>query len=229
MGYLINDDLLWVITPKCASDSIETALLNSNLNLKKYSEHFEQHTHMHIPLNECLTKFGKKETICITRDWFEKWLSSLNYIWDYIELYTEYEPVCKWEDINNNIIYDIFDSEFVNKLYSLNYTSNEECFLKLLKKNPEDNISVPKEIHGIIKTLISERYWKSNVKCTYEFDIKKLDDFVNFIENRFGEKLIIEKKNTSTKRPNKIIVNNELKSFVWERFEKIFEKRNQLI
>ena len=48
-----------------------------------------------------------------------------------------------------------------------------------------------------------------------------------FIENRFGEKLIIENKNVSTKRPNKIIVNEEFKYFVWERFEKVFEKRNR--
>ena len=76
---------------------------------------------------------------------------------------------------------------------------------------------------------MSERFWKSNQKCTYEFDIKEVDKFTNFIENRFGEKLIIENNNVSTKRPNKIILNEELKSFVWEKFEKPFEKRNQLI
>ena len=43
------------------------------------------------------------------------------------------------------------------------------------------------------------------------------------------QRLIIEKIHASTKRPNKIVINDELKSFVWEKFEKIFEKRNQLI
>ena len=44
-------------------------------------------------------------------------------------------------------------------------------------------------------TIVPERFWKSNQKCTYEFNIKEVDKFTNFIENRFGEKLIIEKKN----------------------------------
>jgi hypothetical protein len=81
----------------------------------------------------------------------------------------------------------------------------------------------------ISTTLISEQYWKSNKKCTYEFDIKDIDKFVDFIENKFGERLILENKNKSTKRTNKLIINDELKSFVWEKFEKPFEKRNQLI
>jgi hypothetical protein len=49
------------------------------------------------------------------------------------------------------------------------------------------------------------------------------------MEQRFGEKLTVSTINNSSKRPNKIVINDELKSFVWEKFEKIFEKRNQLI
>ena len=78
-------------------------------------------------------------------------------------------------------------------------------------------------------TLISEKYFKNNQKCTYEFDIKDIAKFVSFIEEKFGEKLLIETFNSSPKRKNKIIVNNELKQFVWDSFEKRFEKRNQLI
>lgn len=226
MAYLINDDLIWIATPKCASVSIEAALLNSNLKLKKYNELFTKELHIHPPLNSCLIQFGLKESVSITRDWFAKWLSSLNFIWDMIEFKTEYTPICKWEDLNNKIIYNIFNDEFVNKLYSFGDENYLECYLKLLKNNTE---SVPSGIHGTIATIVSERFWKSNQKCTYEFDIKEVDKFTNFIENRFGEKLIIENNNVSTKRPNKIILNEELKSFVWEKFEKPFEKRNQLI
>jgi hypothetical protein len=226
MAYLINDNLIWISTPKCASFSIEAALLNSNLKLKKYSEHFSRGLHIHPPLNSCLDQFGIKESVCITRDWFARWLSSLNFIWDMIELSTEYTPICKWEDLNNEVIYNIFNEEFVNKLHSENDDNYLECYLKLLKNNTE---LVPKEIYGTIATIVSERFWKSNQKCTYEFDIKELDKFTKFIENRFGEKLQLDIINSSTKRPNKIIVNEELKSFVWEKFEKRFEKRNQLI
>jgi benzoyl-CoA reductase/2-hydroxyglutaryl-CoA dehydratase subunit BcrC/BadD/HgdB len=81
----------------------------------------------------------------------------------------------------------------------------------------------------IMITLVSPNFFKSNRKCTYEFDIKEIDKFVDFIEDRFGEKLQLDTLNASPKRPNKIIVNDKLKSFVWEKFEKRFEKRNQLI
>lgn len=226
MSYLINDNLIWVSTPKCASVSIELALLNSNLKLKKYNEFFTKKLHIHPPLNICLIQFGLKESVCITRDWFNKWLSALNFIWDIIELRTDYTPICKWEDMNNEAIYNIFNDEFVNKLYSMDEGNYLECFLKLLKNYTE---LPPEGIYGTMATIVPERFWKSNQKCTYEFDIKDLDKFTNFIENRFGEKLLIENNNVSTKRPNKIILNEELKSFVWEKFEKPFEKRNQLI
>ena len=42
MSYLINDNLIWIMTPKCASFSIERALLRSNLKLKKYNEFLEE-------------------------------------------------------------------------------------------------------------------------------------------------------------------------------------------
>ena len=32
MGLLINNELIWISVPRCASVSIESALLNSNLN-----------------------------------------------------------------------------------------------------------------------------------------------------------------------------------------------------
>ena len=82
---------------------------------------------------------------------------------------------------------------------------------------------------GLIPILISEKYWKSNQKCTYEFDITEIDKFINFIENRFGEKLIIKKENASSKKPNKLIIDDKLKDFVWKNFESIYEKRNELI
>ena len=78
-------------------------------------------------------------------------------------------------------------------------------------------------------TLISQKHILSNKKCTYEFDIKELDKFVDFIEKKFGEKLILQQSNQSTKRKNKIIINDEFKQWVWDNFEKRFEKRNTLI
>ena len=78
-------------------------------------------------------------------------------------------------------------------------------------------------------TLISQKCFKSNRKCTYEFDIKEIDKFTDFIEDRFGERLFIENTNQSTKRATKIVIDDKLKQWIWENFETRFEKRNQLI
>jgi hypothetical protein len=230
MSYLINNNLIWIITPKCASYSIENSLLSSNLKLKRYNELLPKNKHIHVSLDRSLKYFGNKESICITRDWFEKWISSINHIWDLIEYESSFEPICKWEDLNNEIIYNILDKNFIDNLHLATLEDTLKCFFNFLKPNQEKLVESSKSpILQIATTLISEKYWKSNRNCTYEFDIKDLDKFVNFIENRFGEKLVMEKINQSTKRPNKIIINDELKSFVWNNFEKRFEKRNQLI
>ena len=226
MSHLINDEIILISVPKCASTSIWRALEKSKLNIEVFNPEVK-FVHYHTSLNECLSKWGSKESVCITRDWVSKWTSSLNFIWDMIELETDYTPICKWEDVDNEFLYRTFDTDFVNILYSmeLNNAGLKECFLRLVKeKNPPIKYE-----SGCVSTLISEKYFKSNKKCTHEFDIKEIDKFVDFIEDRFGERLMIENINQSTKRPNKIIVNDELKSFIWENFEKRFDKRNDLI
>jgi hypothetical protein len=41
--------------------------------------------------------------------------------------------------------------------------------------------------------------------------------------------LNIEKLNESKKIPNKMVIDDKLKQWVWDKFEKPFEKRNSLI
>jgi hypothetical protein len=76
---------------------------------------------------------------------------------------------------------------------------------------------------------MSQNQWKLNKKCDYEFDISEMDKFSDFIYNRFGERLDIQRLNESKKIPNKIIVDDTLKQWIWDKFEKPFEKRNTLI
>jgi hypothetical protein len=228
MSLLINDELIWVSTPKSASTSIFNAFLNSKLNLKKVNG-WEWNQNAHLSLNILKNEFGDKESVCITRDWFQKWISALNYIWDVIEYSTPFETICKWEELDNTFIYKLFDESFLNTLH---FCSNEGlmvCFRKILL-NPNNFTDKDYEPwFRMMGLLISEKYYKSNQKCTYEFDIKDIDKFINFIENRFGEKLVLENTNKSTRRENKIILNDELKQFVWDNFEKRFEKTNHLI
>ncbi len=226
MSHLINNELIWISIPKCASYSIEQALRKSKLKLEMYDSN-DTLSHYHPLLNQCLTMWGTKETICITRDYMQRWLSALNFIWDKIEFESEYTTIRKWEEIDNEFLYKTIDTNFVNNLHLLDTDGIgfKNCFFKLVKEK-HDTL---KKIPDILPTLISQKSFKSNRKCTYEFDIKEIDKFVNFIEDRFGEKIIVEKTNQSTKRLNKIIINDELKSFIWKNFESIYDRRNELI
>jgi hypothetical protein len=228
MAYLINDNLILISIPRTASKSVEKTLLNSNLKLKKFEYNYiDKNLHIHVPLNDCLNHFGNKESVCITRNWFDRWFSALNYIWDKIENETPFELICKWEEINNDFVFKLFDNDFLYNLHLGNYEGYMKCLNRIIL-NKKNLIEYDYQPLWMV-TFISQKFWKSNQKCTYEFDIKEIDKFVEFIENRFGEKLIMENINKSTKRTNKMIIDNELKSFVWDNFEKRFEKRNQLI
>jgi hypothetical protein len=81
----------------------------------------------------------------------------------------------------------------------------------------------------IMSTLFSQNHWKENNAADYEFDISEMDKFCDFIYDKFGEKLQIKKLNESKPIPNKIILDDKLKQWVWDKFEKRFEKRNELI
>jgi hypothetical protein len=233
MSHLINNELIWVSIPKCASFSVEEALRKSKLKLEFIDEN-DRTSHYHTPLNRCLDQWGRKESICITRDWLSRWLSALNYVWDQIEFECEYyTPIRKWVDIDNEYIFKTFDTNFLNELHLISdavgrygkSSGLKSCWFKLVNEEPN-----PSELMSPgIDTLISQIFYKSNKKCTYEFDITEIDKFTDFIEDRFGERLIINHTNKTSKRPNKIIVNDELKSFIWDNFEKRFEKKNILI
>lgn len=231
MSYLINDELIWILTPKCASYSVENALKKSKLKIENYnltSTIFKDFEHSHFNMEMSFNRFGKKETVCITRDWFSKWLSALDYIFTQIDFNTEYEAVVKWEDIDNDYLYKFFDDKFINDLHSNVEENTNNCFLKFLKNdNSSSDIITDNDFFfkkNVVKMLISNKYWTNNKKCDYEFDIKELDKFVDFIYEKFGEKLVINMDNQSSHRPNKIIKNNELRNLIWDKFEKPFEK-----
>jgi hypothetical protein len=228
MSCLINNELIWICTPKCASHSVENALKNSNLETNFYYSQI----HAHIPIKQSFNRFGKKETICITRNWVSKWLSALDYIWARLSLFPQYsQPLIEWEEVNNDFIYNTFDDNFINELHNINPQNISNCYGKLIKNETPSSITDNDYVlkKGIITTLISNKYWTNNQKCTYEFDIKELDKFVDFIEERFGERLIIDTFNKSSHKPNNIIIDDELKQWIWDKFENRFEKRNLLI
>ncbi len=82
---------------------------------------------------------------------------------------------------------------------------------------------------GSEKVEVHEYTWKENQKCTYEFDITEIHKFIDFIYDRFGVKLDITKTNDTKKIKNKIEVNDELKTFLWDTFESRFVKNGNLV
>jgi len=225
MSILIKNDLIWIAIPKCASMSVEDALLISNLEIKRHPYSIKSEpNHTHIPLFELKKEFGDKKTICIKRDWFEKWLSATQFCFETIIHADKNVPIKEWVDIDNEFIYNTFTDKFINLLYSNDNSALNECYSKLiinktLKERPANRLSA----------LFSQNYWKEDNKCDYEFDIKEINKFVDFIENRYGERLIVNKINENPKTKSKLIINDELKSFVWEKFEKRFNKKNYLL
>jgi len=233
MSLLINNELIWVSIPKCASFSIEDAFLKSNLNIKRHSKSIiNPNEHLHIGLFLLKKEFGEKESICIKRDWFERWLSSLQYILENMYIIHGSELIRKWEDVDNEFIYNIFTDDVLNTFH-LNELKTEEVFYSKFLKNPKTEIeklkkNQSKEMHKI-STLWSQNHWKKNDKCDYEFDINEIDKFVDFIEDRYGERLIVNKINENPKTKSKLVLNDELKSFVWNKFEKKYNKKNYLL
>lgn len=230
--------------PKSASVSIETALRESELDIKTHRLSYKdgKYNHSHIKLGLLYDEFGRRETICIKRDWFKRWLSSFEYYFirqEQLALKCNLEPVkhIDLQEVNNGYIFDVFTPKMCNILYNL-YDGKDPtdvlyCYNKIFN-NPADtpwpdNEFYKNELTGLLSTMLSDNYYKENIKCTYEFEFDKLNEFENFIEMRFGRKIKIEKMNSVQKKPNKIIINEELKCFVWEMFEKRFEKRNSLL
>jgi hypothetical protein len=235
MGLLLNNELIWVSVPKCASVSIEDAFLNSNLSFKKlHRDTTLTDTHTHHPVSRLYDEFGIHPTLCVKRDWFNRWLSGLEHVFNWIPKTQQYTPIRNWEDVDNQWIYDTFDTKFSNDLYSDDFNNNgwKPLFSKFIK---EKDILENKEDYGkplifrFLCVLMSQNQWKLNKKCDYEFDISEMDKFSDFIYERFGERLDIKKLNEGNKSHSKIVVDDELKNWVWDKFEKPFEKRNSLI
>lgn len=229
MGLLINNDLLWVSVPKCASSSIENALLNSNLKIEKHwRHHTSPNKHFHIKLDELYEYFGKKETICIIRDPLERWVSSLKTIWLSI-VFRGYIPIIKWEDIDNDFLYKTFNKTFINNLHQ--YDTIEKCNFTIVK---DYNVARPNGRNWIL--MNSQQFWKNNEKCTYEFSINELYKVEEFLYKKYKENVKIPNidpnykfKNNDIHKKNKIIIDDELRNWYWESFEKRFEKNNKLI
>lgn len=232
MSVCINDDLIWVSIPRCASTSIENALLKSGLPLKHYAygTHQKYPKHTHIKLSYLYEKFGIKETVCIKRDFFDRFISGLRHVW---KMYDELDIPLKieWDDVDNEYIYKTFTQEYVNEIYSMGKGYPQIRLHEgdsIVNENLVDIKKLPKGFFPE-NILRSQLYETDGKTCTYEFDIKEIDKFESFIEQRYNINFKLEKINNSDYGNHKIVFDDELRNWVWEKFEKPFIRTNTII
>jgi hypothetical protein len=241
MSLCINNDLIWVSVPRCASTSIEKAILNSSLTINHHkfgtSTKYPQHTHIELP--KLYGNFGKMETVVIKRNYFDRWISALQHVWYTYEI-NGIELLVKWEDMNNDFIYEIFTKDYVDSIYLSFVSENELLKHKDIVETREFNNSIiykfaknmPKGIdytYNPLLMLLSQSYWVFNNKCTYEFNIDEIDKFEKFMSNRYKIDFKLDKINKSKPIKNGIIKDEKLKKWVFDMFEKRFQKRNAII
>jgi hypothetical protein len=243
MSLFINDDLIWVSIPRCASTSIERGFFESNLNVKHYYNNFiydDNAKHYHIQLKNLHNKFGKKESICIKRNFFDKWISGLQHMFLTYKM-NNIETIVNWEDVDNEFIYSHFTPDYVDEMYSVSlsdindlkisdseYKEVEQILSKLTNKLTNNEIQFDKTFVPH-KLLVSSLYWTNNNKCTYEFDISEIDKFEKFISNRYGDEFELKKLNQSPNIDSKIVKDDKLKNWVFNNFEKRFVKSNRIL
>ncbi len=241
MSICINNDLIWVSIPRCASTSIESAILDSSLAINHYrfggARKYPQHVHIELP--KLYEKFGKMETVVIKRNYFDRWISGLQHTWYTFES-NGIELSVKWEDIDNDFIYRNFTKDYVDSIYLSFGIENRLLKHKEIVETREFNNSIiyrfakniPKSIdhtYNPFLLLLSQSYWIDNNKCTHEFNIDEIDKFEDFICNRYEIDFKVDKINKSNPTKSNIIKDEKLRKWVFEMFEKRFQKRNSII
>lgn len=231
MSLLINNDLIWVSIPRNASNSIERALYSSELEIKHFNEIYEYNklkpgspnfVHEHFRLNFLKKHWKGKKTICLKRNWFERWKSGLEHLFVAINK-MNLTPIIPYYEIDNKFIYYL-----IEKLnYVLSSPLNSES-LKYFVKEPIKQIDSRDTITAI-NLLYPQEWWTDYCVCDYEFNVEEIWKFENFLFNLYGKKIEIGNFNKSKKLKNKIVYDNQLKTSLYELLHRNYIKKQHLI
>lgn len=231
MSLLINDDLIWISIPRNASNSIERALYSSELEIKHFNEKYRysklkpgdrEFVHEHFRLNFLKKRWKDKKTICIRRNWFERWVSGLEHLFVAINK-LNLTPIIPYSEIDNKFIYDL-----IQKLnYVLSSHPNAEA-LEYFVKEPIKQI-YGRDTISAINLLYPQEWWTDYCVCDYEFNVEEIWKFENFLFNLYGKKIKIGNFNKSKKLKNKVVYDNQLKKALYELLHKNYIKKQHLI
>jgi hypothetical protein len=183
----------------------------------------EKYSHLHIPKNYLIQEWGNKETICITRNFVDRFISAIQFVWSRIEK-NGYTPIIPIYEIDNQFIYKLFTPNIIYDIHN-DFTINGNKHLKFLQSIIKEKLNGTESFIGNINALICQNYYKNSDKCTYEFDINELDKFKNFIDKRYNTNIIIETINNNTnKEKPKIIKDTHFIEWLYNNFEKPYDK-----
>ena len=265
---LIENELIFISVPKNASMAVHYALEESTIefkptfphdimvsrilekdsNSKKFLENNHKiKIHTHYTTAEVYTNINKKlPTIFIKREYSERFISALNYIFNFrIPLaYPELTNVMHYIDnewiyknmtdgvIENIKIYNPTDMSYeIDKIDSpedmvhrIIITSLNK-FIKnkfIIKRNTGFSEGFPKNKLINFKLLDSQEIYKSGHAPKYTFDVKELDKLETLMYDRYGKLLEIKKVNSMDMNYIKtnFVNDTKFKNWVWDNFEK---------
>jgi hypothetical protein len=176
--------------------------------------------HLHVRLNEMYTYFGRHDSVGITRDYFDKFLSSLRYFYN-IAQNSNLSMIRSADDVDNRFIIEVFDHGFFN----ISENRMDETHILMNRLVEKDSIDFVSKFNFPI-VFNSIMWWNSGNELTHGFDISELDKFKGFIENKFNKEIMLEDKNRHphVKFPN-LIINEELKGHIWKIVEKKYHTK----
>lgn len=226
MSVLVENDLLWLANPKCAAKSIYQGLIDSDLQIThsiEFTKIAEKNrwngtfNMIHLRLDYLKSEFGNKKSFCVTRDYFDRFLSALSYIYDDIMFYN-LTPIIPYNEIDNDFLYNFITDDLIYELENSMFMEVERRFITANPKITECLLPIP--------CLFSNGYMKSGFKVEYEFDISEINKLEMFLSERYNKIVSFPKMNESIKKESNIVKNDKLREFIWNKFEKKYHKKS---
>jgi len=245
--FFIEKKLILLNNPRCASHTTENSIINSSLsyqylhsmgesynngyaicestNILDFKRLNKQYEHLHVALIDMYKNFGRHQSVGITRDYTDRFLSSLKFLYKYYEI-NGFEMVVTPEEVDNEFVKKTITKDFIN-LLEMGLDDNGDLLKGRFIKN-NNNYTNLSSFSRTLMIINSNKWLTSGEKVTYEFDINELYKFKNFIENEFDKEIIISSErlnnSDSIKFPN-LILNQDLRDYIWNTIEKKYHNK----